>query len=209
MKRWLVVLLVLPLLGCGGDEETAERCTPSPILEDECGDGSICVPDGADRTRGTCQELQECGPGGTCTVGTTGATCSEGVLDFRTPVCLPGLCKNEADCPTGLVCASLSGVVGVCEQKGAVGSMCETGADCDGSLVCEPPFRSANFKECFAAEPPGEGLCDADFHCGAGAFCAFDSGECRQGTGQFCRSDDDCALDSERCDVAENACVTR
>lgn len=202
---WLPAALALLLTGCGSDD-TEKSCTPGAFANDTCGGRSICMPDG-DGSTGKCVEAEACSADEPCSIGTRGAVCSDGIVEREQAVCLVGMCRTAADCPSGMACGSGLLDVGLCKVPGAADAECEVVGDCTEGLTCQPPYRGAPNTVCLDPTPPDDGTCRYDVHCAADEFCAFEAGRCRQGTGDRCSSDDDCRLDSERCDRAEQACV--
>ncbi|WP_373045497.1 hypothetical protein [Vulgatibacter sp.] len=193
MRLHALMLLTLALAACGSnDEEAGRSCTPSPLLDDDCGGTSLCVPDADDPAVGTCAQMRACDPDGSCPVGSEGAVCSEGIVEREEAICLRGLCSASSDCPSGFVYDSLSGVVGVCTESGEVDAPCESQADCGRGLECLQPYRGADFSVCGDPTPPADGSCLYDVHCGAGAFCEFETDACLNGSGMYCRADEDC-----------------
>jgi hypothetical protein len=136
--------------GLCGTIPTGNGCGPSLFGGDGCQKNELClnniVVDGTLQTNPTCYVLPPCEMGHPCTGGGMGALCSDGVIPAsmnKSPLCIPGGCETNQDCPTGWKCISgppmgLYGPIGQC-TNGAKGEPCDATADCKAGLQCFVP----------------------------------------------------------------------
>ena len=84
-----------------------------------------------------CYTFPPCPPSYECPVGPYGSLCSFGVLEDKDPMCVPGMCLSEANCPEGWICVKGDDTAnhGYCTD-GRAGASCYAGPDCQ-SGVCE------------------------------------------------------------------------
>lgn len=177
----------------------AGRCLPRCRDDSACGEAQVCdLPSGrcVDDLRqigevgGTCEEAEDCGPGGVC-LGETddgsyvggyctglgcrsegqGRTCPEGSLcvgEGDMALCLGTCAPLSTDCRPGYVCADL-GDAGGCIPA------CARDADCDpaGTALLRCDVEVGLCMPRFDDVPVGES-CRGDATCGAHGTCLVD-----------------------------------
>jgi hypothetical protein len=109
-------------------------CTRSLDGHDGCDQYSICFEEAENQNR--CHTFPPCPEDGHCPVGTSGAVCNEGDLSGKAHICLTGMCKTPAHCPSGFRCL-LPGFspLGLCSD-GRLAMPCLAPADCQAGLTC-------------------------------------------------------------------------
>ncbi len=122
------------------------QCDPDQVVNgnDGCNAQSICIDDSSGQPPAPkCYTFPACSEDKSCPIGTQGAVCNDGLLPNKGLICLTGLCKTAANCPSNWACfkAAQNDVLGVCSNK-AYGSPCHVGADCASGtcMVISPGF---------------------------------------------------------------------
>jgi hypothetical protein len=105
-------------------------CDPQKVVtgNDGCDKSSICI---AQESTSKCYQFPACAEDKTCPTGTQGAVCHTGELPNKGNICLIGLCKQNAHCPSSWNCVrgSAADVFGVC-SNGSTGSLCSDSGQC-------------------------------------------------------------------------------
>lgn len=118
------------------------QCDPNQVLtgNDLCDKNSICfepMQSGGSQMP-KCQSFPACNADKSCPIGTIGAVCNDGLIPNKNFICLTGLCKSAANCPTDWICykPNANAVVGACSSKG-FGSPCNGPSDCNAPTSCQ------------------------------------------------------------------------
>jgi hypothetical protein len=139
--------------GLCGTIPTGNPCGQGLFGGDGCAMNELCltdvVVDGTLQTMPTCYTLPPCDMGHPCTPGGMGALCSQGVIMnnmSKSPLCIPGGCETDADCPAKWKCIpgpamGLYGQIGQC-TNGEKGEPCDATSDCKAGLMCYVPIMS-------------------------------------------------------------------
>jgi hypothetical protein len=158
--------LAFPCPDATTDPETDPNCQPTCV-------GSECGPDGCGSTCGTCA---------------AGLYCTHGICATCTPQCFAegGVCQNDAQCDSGFLCNTATGLCRrtfLCGGDGCGGSCgtCDAGFSCIANTcqvaagTCQP--------NCIGRSCGGDGCGGSCGTCTAGAEC--DSlGVCTGGQGE-------------------------
>ena len=112
-------------------------CTPPPGANDGCDEGSLCIA-GQQGQANKCMTFPPCGQDGSCPVGNFGALCNDGYIQGKGRFCMPGLCKDQKNCPSGNACVPLQqgAPVGAC-SNGGTGQPCDAAHACQSGLTCQ------------------------------------------------------------------------
>lgn len=122
------------------------QCDPNQVPSgmDGCDMNSLCVdPVETNVADPKCYSFPACAPDKTCPTGLQGAVCNDGLIPNKGRVCLTGLCRTVANCPSNWACIKFTAtdVLGVCSSKG-VGSPCTAPSEClsGNCLISFPGF---------------------------------------------------------------------
>ena len=119
--RGLTVTLAIILFAGCGDADIGEACGEvSPHIIKDCAGGLYCAYDGTG-DHGVCRARSQ--EGELCLGPTAAPPCASGLVCnavHSPPTCARpaeqrGPCVQNADCAAGLVCTSMTGVIGTCE----------------------------------------------------------------------------------------------
>jgi len=145
-----VSLVALGLFGLGAFSAREAHADSSCATDADCVKGWACQVTGGSGCGYACPPGQECSPPPDC-------------VPQQTKSCVPGPCKADSDCATGMVCYSTT--VG-CDAV----PPCAAGADCP-TTTCSNATQS----QCI---PRYDAPCTADADCGPGFTCLADSSGC-------------------------------
>jgi hypothetical protein len=127
---------------CG--TQSASACLHNPFdPRDGCGEDAVCMGslfvDGMPIDVEACYTFPPCPPDYACPVGEWGSVCSFGVVEDKLPMCVPGMCIGDENCPSSFRCVKpeTGQVHGFCSD-GRSGGSCLVGSDCQGG-ICEAP----------------------------------------------------------------------
>ncbi|NMB77297.1 MAG: hypothetical protein GYA21_19485 [Myxococcales bacterium] len=147
---------------CTADAEP-KQCTPRVDGQDGCDEYSICldISEDPEKEQNACVTFPPCPQDGNCPVGQVGSVCNQDDIPNKERICLTGLCKAAANCPTSWKCVMLSATLGACSD-GSMGMPCKTASDCQANFTCTQ------------AMPGGIGFCMP----GGTGGCESSGGEC-------------------------------
>lgn len=120
------------------------QCDPNQVASgnDGCDQNSLCVdPSETQAADPKCYTFPACAQDKTCPVGLQGAVCNDGLIPNKARVCLTGLCRSAANCPSSWTCVKFNSadVLGVCSNRG-FGSPCTGPGECQsGNCVMGLP----------------------------------------------------------------------
>ncbi len=122
---------------CSVVPATSPTCKPPPGANDGCDTNSVCLA-GKQGQSNTCLTFPSCGQDGSCPIGQLGAVCNDGYIQGKGRFCMPGMCKDAKNCPTGDACVSVAtgAPLGQC-SNGGTGQACDATHACQTGLTCQ------------------------------------------------------------------------
>jgi hypothetical protein len=110
------------------------QCDPDQVSSgnDGCDSHAVCIdPAETDAKDPRCYTFPACAEDKTCPIGLQGAVCNDGLIPNKAHICLTGLCRSEANCPSSWVCVKFTAtdVLGICSNRGT-GEPCTSASQC-------------------------------------------------------------------------------